>query len=212
MAKKNSSSSLQRFKRKEGFRSYKRQFIICTEGARTEPDYFNKVIKSIFDGVVIRVVTTNKNDSSPNQVLQRMKRALRDGSLSQRDEAWIIIDRDEWSDEHLALLRDWEKKADNYNVGISNPSFEYWMLLHFEEGNKISKIDECLRRLGLYIPDYNKNLKGNEFKVEDVKVAIERARRKDRSKAGAWPSRNSTTVYKLLERIEKAHKDFKNIK
>src|SRR6202161_1989973 len=94
-------------KRALGERRDKKLFVIATEGAKTEPQYF-----SIFNdhSSIVRVICLKgKNRSSPLQVLKRMKTCIEEASLHLLDEAWIVIDKDNWAEEHLAILFEWSK-------------------------------------------------------------------------------------------------------
>ena len=64
-----------KFKRPFGERRYRKKFVIAAEGVKTEPQYF-----SIFNkgNAVIRVqCIKGSNKSSPPQVLERMRKFLR---------------------------------------------------------------------------------------------------------------------------------------
>ncbi len=43
--------------------------------------------------------------------------------------------KDEWTDDQLSQLNEWAQGADNYGFALSNPKFEFWLLLHFEDGS-----------------------------------------------------------------------------
>jgi RloB-like protein len=58
------------------------------------------------------------------------------------------------------------------------PSFELWLLLHYEEIQAPLHRDEVMRRLKLHIPDYEKGA-GKAFAItsEHLAVASQRAER-----------------------------------
>ena len=91
----------------------------------------------MFDAYIIHCVTSNKN-SAPHSVLTRMKKYLESNvnKLSKNDQAWLVIDKDCWSDEQLDKLLQWTKEKKNHHLAVSNPNFEYWLLLHFENCKK----------------------------------------------------------------------------
>jgi hypothetical protein len=76
-----------------------------------------------------------------------MAEYLRQESLKKSDEAWLVVDKDQWSNEQLEQLLRWAQGSDNYGFALSNPKFEYWLLLHFEDGEGISSSRACLERL-----------------------------------------------------------------
>lgn len=143
-----------KFQRPLGQRRYRKLFVIAVEGAKTEPQYF-----AIFNNQqsVIRVnCLKGKRDSSPPQVLRRMEDHLKKEALKKSDEAWLVVDK--WTNEQLAQLNGWSQAADNYGFALSNPKFEYWLLLHFEDGTGIASSQDCSDRLKRHLPDYDKGI------------------------------------------------------
>ena len=145
-----------KFQRPLGERSYKKLFLIAAEGIKTEPIYF-----SIFtdDKSIVQVsCLKGKSDSSPPHVLKRMTEHLSSAGLKSSDEAWLVVDKDHWTDEQLSQLNQWASLQDNYGFALSNPKFEYWLLLHFEEGTGITSSRDCTERLKRWIPNYDKGV------------------------------------------------------
>lgn len=189
-----------KFKRQLGERRYRKLFIISVEGARTEPQYF-----SIFNrgqSVVKVACLKSANDSAPAKVLNRMKQYLREQSLRKSDEAWLVVDKDQWSDEQLAELYDWSNQKGNYGFALSNPKFEYWLLLHFEDGVGVSSSRNCVDRLRRHLPDYEKYVDVTKFSDDRIREAIVRGRIRDNPPCADWPrSMGITTVYRLVEKL-----------
>ncbi|AQQ09531.1 hypothetical protein L21SP3_01337 [Sedimentisphaera cyanobacteriorum] len=90
---------------------------------------------------------------------------------------------------------------------MSNPKFEYWLLLHFEDGKKASDSKTCTKRLKKYLVD-GKNINPAKINRKMILKAVERAKRQNSNPAG-WPKQKGTTVYRLIENIFKAEKDYK---
>ena len=96
-----------RLQRPLGERRYKKLFVIAVEGEKTEPLYF-----SIFndDSRVVHVrCLEGKTESAPPHVLRRMVRYLADeeADLKKTDEAWLVVDMDQWSEQQLLPLHQW---------------------------------------------------------------------------------------------------------
>ena len=191
-----------KFQRPLGERRYRKLFVIAVEGVRTEPQYF-----AIFNDQqsVIRVNCLKcSHDSSPPQVLKRMEDHLRQEDLRSSDEAWLVVDRDQWTDAQLALLHSWAQERDNYGLALSNPKFEYWLLLHFEDGTGIASIRDCSDRLKRYLPGYDKGIDARKITRDRIDEAIHRARLRDNPPCADWPhALGGTTVYRLVESILK---------
>ncbi|HOO47537.1 MAG TPA: RloB family protein, partial [Deltaproteobacteria bacterium] len=137
----------------------------------------------------------------PSQVLKRMRKYLKEEALRAGDEAWLVIDKDNWRDEQLTELHQWSKTHDNYGLAVSNPKFEYWLLLHFEDGNDVSSSRDCSDRLSRHLPDYDKGRLAVAKFIPGITVALERARRKDTLACEGWPRTTGTTVYRLVEKL-----------
>ncbi len=190
-----------RFKRLPGKRAYRKMFVIAVEGKKTEQDYFH-ILNSQNSVIHIHCIKSS-NQSSPSHVLKRMDNYLKQQSLRKTDEAWLVIDRDMWSETQLSELYRWSQRQTNYGLALSNPKFEFWLLLHFEDGNGIATPRECSTRLEKYLPNYQKAININNITVERIDNAIKRAIKKDKPPCVDWPRNPGTTVYRLVEKIIK---------
>ncbi|MBN2789647.1 MAG: RloB domain-containing protein [Candidatus Delongbacteria bacterium] len=187
------------FKRKTGTRRYKKLYIISTEGQKTEQEYF-----SIFDnrGSIIRVkCLKSKKKSSPLSVLKRMKDYIKEENLLETDEAWLVVDRDEWTDKQLKQLHDWAEEKENYGFALSNPKFEYWLLLHFEDGKGVKNSKDCTKKLKKYLPNYDKGVDVNQITDKMIHAAVKRAKDKDKGSFEERLKSAGSTVYKVVEKI-----------
>lgn len=182
------------FGRKAPVRSYRKRFVIATEGKETEPQYFS-MFNSKRSTVQI-VVLKSKQKTSPGHVLVRLKKA----DIGKNDSAWIVIDRDTWEPEELDQVFD-GCTAQGYQMALSNPMFEYWILLHFEEGHGVHA-GNLKRRLTLQLPHFSKsNVELHKIKP-GIKEAIRRAERKDTPPCEKWPETTGTTVYRLVKELQ----------
>lgn len=189
-----------KFQRPLGERRYRKMFVIAVEGVKTEPEYF-----AIFnDQQSVLWVNCLKGgcDSSPPQVLNRMNSYLKEKGLRSTDEAWLVVDKDQWTDEQLTQLHVWAEGRDNYGFALSNPKFEYWLLLHFEDGNGITSSYDCTVRLKRYLPDYDKGIDRRKITRQGIIDAVRRAKQRDTPPCADWPRMiGCSTVYKLVEKI-----------
>ena len=95
----------------------------------------------------------------------------------------------------------WADGHDNYGFALSNPKFEYWLLLHFENANGVATADECDRRLRKHLPGYDKHVDSRHFTPDLIRTAAERPRKRDTPPCTDWPRKPGTTLYKLVEKI-----------
>ncbi len=188
------------FQRPLGERRYKKLFVVSVEGSKTEPQYF-AIFNQPQSIVLVKCLKRPLTESSPIQVLKKMQGYLRKESLRKTDEAWIVVDKDDWTEDQLRELLQWEKKSENHGFALSNPNFEYWLLLHFEDGKGIANSQECLTRLKRHLPNYKKDIDGKKITMELIAKAIARARQRDINRSNDLSPIWSTTVYKLVEKI-----------
>ena len=189
-----------RFTRPLGERRYRRLFIIATEGAVTEPQYF-QLFNSLCPDVHVEWAPDRSHDSAPQQVLQRMRAYLKANTLQKSDEAWLVVDRDKWPDAQLLPLHQWSQEHAQYGLAVSNPRFEYWLLLHFEDGARVASASDCANRWKVRCPDGGKCIDARRFSEERIRQAVCRARKRDTPPCADWPRAIGTTVYRLVERL-----------
>ena len=187
------------FRRPLGIRRYRRMFVLATEGARTEPLYF--LIFNSRDTAVHMKHLKGRSQNAPVQVLRRMKDYLHDNRLVDEDEAWLVVDRDQWREDQLLQLHTWCQTDPQYGLAVSNPEFEYWLLLHFEDGTGIENSRQCTERLKRHLPHYSKAHLEAEKLQPRIGEAIERAKQRDNPPCIDWPRNTGTTVCRLVEKL-----------
>lgn len=186
------------FKRPLPTRDRRKLFLVASEGDVTEELYFKALNANVT--VDIKPIPS-KNRSNPKGVLANLLKDNR--SLEKGDERWIVIDKDSWSDEELKHVFDF-CKAKGIGMAVSTPQFEFWLLLHFENGNGANTKKKCLERLNKYIPGFSERKKTIPPKMmELVPDAIKHAKQKDAPPTPDWPRRVGSTVYRLVESILK---------
>ena len=192
-----------RFSRSVATRDYRPVFIIATEGKETEPQYFKmKLFQPPHTTVRVETLATKQNPS-PASVLARMKKFLNEYSVKKGIHAWLVVDKDTWTDGQLDQLNNWACEIPtNRGLAVSNPQFEFWLLLHFESANNVSSQAVCMTRLKNHCPEYSKkHLPTQKFDDKKVADAICRAYSKDNPPCDKWPLIAGSTVYRLVYHI-----------
>ena len=157
MARRNS------FQRPRQPRVIGRKIIIVCEGKKTEYGYLQEIRKSM-RLPTLQIIVLHPDATDPRSIVraaidERWKRKA-DKSWTADDEAWAVFD----GDEHILETRQLERRPANRRsqqgrLAISNPSFEFWYLLHYQEqGGNLSR-QEALRLLRAHIKDYEKSNK-----------------------------------------------------
>lgn len=188
-----------------------RLYIVVVEGANTEPAYFRGLEAHDLiprTRVKLHVVPALDHKSAPRYLVNNAEKAKHDvGRLMKDDEIWIVFDVDKHSGSdrivqiHSALH---DAESQNWEVALSNPCFEVWLLLHLtndltginDAGNSA---DEKLRAL---LGGYNKsNAPLQCLNREGVQNAISRAKTHDTDPHCPIPPLPGTRVYRLVERL-----------
>jgi len=129
----------------------------------------------------------------------RSARSKKDQNL-EYDEVWCVFD----IDEHPFLPDAKQQARDNQiNTAISNPCFELWMLLRFQDQRAAIDRAHVQRECRRYLPAYEKDVPIAELLTRDGE-AVGRARGLDAWQAsrGCEGENPSTGVYRLTERIK----------
>lgn len=189
----------ERYRRGEPQYSLKPRFVIAMEGDSTELDYFSNLQK--YCPLITIKSIRSKHHSSPKNVLRKMKEFLRSHPLQGQDQAWIVVDRDQWPEVQLFEVKKWADSHPKHGLALRNPNFEFWLLLHFEhfKGSITPKV--CNERLERYLLDYDKSLNDRDFPLTAIHQAVQRAQAIQRFEH-EWPNQSGlTTVFNLVSEI-----------
>jgi hypothetical protein len=194
MGRDNSPKERQRrqLERKQNRRASYDRILIVSEGSKTEPNYF-KEIRAEFRLHSANVeVQPSALGTEPLQVVDYARELFENGDRHKGirprvfEQVYAVFDRDDHRTYHNALararaldgtLRNDLRQPVKFAAIPSRPSFEFWLLLHFEDVRHLIHRDEAMRRLKRYLPDYEKGY-GQAFgdTKSELKTAIDRAR------------------------------------
>jgi hypothetical protein len=169
------------------------QVLIVCGGAATEPSYF-RGLKKERRSPAVRVVVEGKGVDPVSLV--RFAAQKRD-SLG-CDEVWCVVDVDDFDvAEAIAAA-----KRKDVNLAISNPCFEYWLLLHFELCTApLSCFDDVRSRLVRHVPRYDKSKLSFADFASGVDVAVERAQARCDANGAEHKVNPSTGVWALVRQV-----------
>lgn len=193
-----SRAKKRKFNRPVAIREYRKVFTIFLEGEKTEDCYFT-ALKGMNQAVNI-IIKKGDKKTEPTQVLNRAKKYIKQNGLSKNEQVWLVIDVDGRPENSFRECFEWEKNNAKHNLAISNPKFEYWLLMHFESGNDVKNANDCTNKLLKYIPNYEKNNIGTkEITKENCATAADNGKRKHETMEILQG--NCSTVYKLVKDI-----------
>ncbi len=195
MARDNSPKERQKkqLERKQGRRASYDRILIVSEGSKTEPNYFREIRAAYRLHTANVEVHPSELGTAPIQVVQYAQALFEDGdrhkNIQRRafEKVYAVFDRDDHDSYHAALtlaasldgkLKNDARQPVVFQAIASVPSFELWLLLHYEDVQAPLHRTEVMRRLKLHIPGYEKGA-GNAFAItsEHLAIATERAQR-----------------------------------
>jgi hypothetical protein len=122
-------------RRRGAFREPRPRFLIACEGTVTEPHYFREMRRLQRSIVELEIV----EGGTPKTVVERAVEKKREAERAARrekddhlryDEVWCVFD----IDIHPLVPEAKQQARDNgIETAISNPCFELWILLHFQD-------------------------------------------------------------------------------
>jgi hypothetical protein len=181
-----------------------RLFVIATEGRETEKQYFQMFHDS---RIKIEVLPTgDDNKSAPQYVLERLDGFIQKYDLTPDDTLWLMFDVDSWGEKNISIICR-QAKQKKYRLAISNPCFEVWLYLHFDDLDpRDIKCKDFEVRLRGKLGCYNKsNLNLDLFK-DYIEDAVQRAKNLHSNHRQNWPPTPGSHVYRVVEMLLKAIK------
>lgn len=204
--KKNLAPS--RAKKRPYHRKQRRQrFLLYCEGEVTEPNYFKDLARFLRSSL-IEVEIADEQRKDPKKLVelakarrdsaQRDARRASDDSL-RYDEVWCVFD----GDEHARLKAAVDQAtAISIDLAVSNPCFEIWVLIHFQDQFSFISCDSANAGVKKHIPDYAKHVDFSKIEGKACE-AIKRARKMEAivRKNGKWFDNPSTSVWRLVTKL-----------
>ena len=200
-------------KRKENVREKLVRFLIVCEGTKTEPHYFEALIKNYIS--TVREVTIEGEGRATVALVDRtleIKQELERKNAMSFDRVWVVFDKDDFDDFNDAI-----KKANKlgFHSAWTNEAFELWYYLHFEyldtgigRADYIKKLEEAFKeKLGDSHFEYKK---GNPdiYSLLQQYCREDLAKRFDQQLRGLYTGTDyaahkpCTMVDKLVEELE----------
>ncbi len=179
-----------------------RFFIIASEDTYAAKQYFEALKVR---GLKFCVLETQDGLSDPKHVFQRMEEFASEYDLIDDDKKWLVLDTDAWIAGGYKEKFDFvcgEAKTKEIGLAVTNPCFEYWLLLHrVDPPINTTKCEHADTQLREILGTYNKkNVKTDEF-CPYFHLAVERARQHDPSPDKDWPESEGSHIYRIFDEI-----------
>ncbi len=179
---KNRSRSSRDLRREKPKRAAHDRVLIVCEGSKTEPNYLDEIRQAARISSVDVHVIPSALGTEPKQVVESAEAEFK--RTKGYEKVYAVFDRDQ----HLTYIaaldmaeaRDKKWKNDEgvaatFEAIVTVPSFELWLLLHFENIQAFMPRDQALARVKTHIAGYEKGNKDTYAKtVASIQTAIDR--------------------------------------
>jgi hypothetical protein len=141
-----------------------RKIVIACEGSKTEPGYFESIRKELRLRTLQIIVLRHQGRTDPRSIIERVVEARQEMKRKQAwtdgDSAWAVFD----GDEHIEQSPENWKSAivlatkQKIQLAITNPCFELWYLIHFQDYCAPITRDRVINLLEKHILKYDKSM------------------------------------------------------
>jgi hypothetical protein len=195
-------------------------FVLAYEGNNTEAIYFEALKADLrFNDDLIFLVSLRRpktdTNSAPKHVFRKLKREAKDiYNFDKNDELWMVIDRDKWR--NIPQISSMCIREGNFFLALSNPCFEFWLLLHIKDLNDFNPqelkdiyLNKRIKGKRTYLKLLLNSLLEEGYNESDpqpkrflvhLEDAITRAKSIDNPQV-EFPKKLGSHVYKLVEKI-----------
>jgi len=190
------------------FKSPKKAELIVCEGSSTEPAYFTALKKELRLHAV-KVDVVGGENSEPINIVESAIAKKNQGAARGMpySKVWCIVDVE--IPPHRTLGEACTKAANvkDLELILTNPSIEYWFLLHFEKVKTPFNSDQDLHNtLKQFHPSYKKGRIGFDILFPLTETAIKNSKEVIKENQCNDDLRNfnpSTHVHKVVEHLQK---------
>ncbi|WP_438035311.1 RloB family protein [Sorangium sp. So ce204] len=190
-----------------------RLYFLFVEGAKTEPAYFYALEECNLvprHRVKLHVYPPDKNANAPRYLIGKAEEVAKLTIMGADDEMWLVFDVDcrSGSTRVTQVIQSSEDATRRgWNVAVSNPCFELWLLLHFSDDlttvtESGDSVEAAIRSI---LGGYDKcRTPVRCLSAEALKQAVARARTGDVEPSSPIPILPGTRVYRLIESVWRA--------
>ncbi len=191
-------------------RKQKSKILIAAEGKnKTEKIYFS----NFEDGKKSYNITYARgNNTDPLKLVKMLIKEIDELKLDLQDDdvAFCIFDADIDPNKNKIIEEAIQlAKKNNIKIITSTPCIELWFLLHYDYTTANMDNNEVMKRLREYYPKYEKNINICPDIVEEIGLAIDRAKKLEKyqidnmRRIGTVEANPNTEVYKIVEYLIK---------
>lgn len=205
--------------RKTNTRGTSPRILVVTEGEKTEPQYLLKLAQDLRVSMYLRILPSD--GSAPSSIVDYAQQIFLFGEKGRGrhralpksyDEVYMLFDRDEHTSYKAALqkvkdiapnLKNNFKKRIIFEALPSNPCFELWFVLHYQEVTNLPERNDLFEKLKAKWDRYEKNDPTiYERTKEFIDEACKRAHAMNKKSSPYSNERAYTGVVTLVDRLK----------
>lgn len=201
--------------RKTGQRRYRKRYDLICEGSVTELEYFSWLKNYVNTKIIhLEIVGKKRGQNSPQDLIKVAKQQAEAIKYKKGDEMWIIMDVDQWTNEQFQMVSEWERSHERNHVAVTNPKFEYWLLLHDLKNPGTLNSKECNQKY-LKFMGSKKHIDATKLTLDSVYFASKLAKQKYKNDQNNLnqtcyefiPSTCGSTLFNLINSLEDSLSD-----
>jgi hypothetical protein len=195
-------------RREGGFKEGYKRVLLVTEGTKSEPYYFNAMLKDLS---LSSVKVLPSRGSSPTSIIDHAKE-IYDAEPDIFESIFCIFDKDGHGKSYLDAIGrikdiNLHLKEEKFFAITSIPSFEYWFLLHYlYTRSAFQTADKLIKELKNHIPKYEKNFEHYSLLKEKMEQAVKRAKQSVKDAENEGNEDPSTKIYLVIECLKNIRK------
>lgn len=172
-----------RFRRSQPTLSLLPKIIVACEDSKSSRFYLKK-IQQVHQLTSVDFIILDHRGTDPKTVVGQVAERIRserkqEAWVADKDEGWAIFDGDEHQQTE-GERENWNAATQQANalgiqLGITNPSVEFWYLLHFQQQGVPLSRQKALDALKRHYPKYDKSLSMYEDLKDKTDIAVQRA-------------------------------------
>ncbi|MCX7045621.1 MAG: RloB family protein [Candidatus Sumerlaeota bacterium] len=198
-----------------GIEISRKTFLILTEGEKTEPNYFDE-LRRRFHLRTVDVKIVHPKGTDPITLLNRaiemrdtqLKLSRKSNRYAPYDEVWVLFDLEKIHDARRAIARQAEQRRKHSEIkfAISDPSFEFWLLIHYQRTMApFVSSDDVIRKLKHFWSGYKKGDRPSASLLKLIPVAVANAEFcREQHKTSGGAGNPSTDVDLLIRSLNAA--------
>lgn len=183
-----------------------RRTLIVTEDEKSSQSYLWDLARALRLSAIEIKGPRQTGHTDPDGIVDSAIQARGNRRSPHFDDVWVVFDRDEGQhDVSRAIPR---ARQAGLHVAFSDPSWEIWLLAHFDGSTRPRHRAEALRALTAHLPDYEKGrsaFSGTWPRVEDA-IRVAKAWRRHHAESGG--AGNPSTSFDHLVRFLRSEADW----